>query len=260
MVSFLAADGTAEIFWPRLRVSASRFLEPAIQRRTPAVTLRGSHARIVQALLIAEMDERSFETSKELAVAAGTGPSIVSRLLNKLARQGLVAIEREAGTARPHVADRVALANLLRGQRGWAQSRVVYGYVYGRDAIDRAARLADRTAAEPRGPSIAVTGALGAMAYEAFAVGITQLRVWLHAKQDSPSEPTMLAAGIEPAAAEEANCQVAFDRDGVGLLGARPVGLGHSEIPVAHPLRVWCDLENEPRGESIAAELWSRMW
>lgn len=260
MVSFLATDGTAEIFWPRLRVSASRFTDEVVERRTSAVTLRGSHARVVQALLAADMEGDVFETSKALGLRAGVGPSVVSRLLQKLARQGLVVLEREAGQAQPRVADRVALATLLRDERGWASARAVYGYVYGRDVIDRAARITNSASSDPDADDVAISGAVGAMAYDAVAVGVTELRVWLSGLAESPPEPRLLAAGIEPAARHEANCQVAFDRDGIGLLGARDVSLGHSDIRVAHPLRVWCDVHDELRGDDIAAELWSRMW
>jgi hypothetical protein len=259
-ISFLDVDGTVELFWPRLRLSASRATDPNVQRRTPPVTLRGAHARIVQALLISWSDGEDLSSANELAEMADASKAATSRALRKLAERGLVDLIPAGRAHQPRVVDPVELAESLRKERGWPRREVHYGYRYGRDPMRRAADLHEAsktaTSADDRRWELAVTGIVGAAAHGVLTTAPPRLlKIWVRAEGEALS--TVFGdLEIEPALPEEANCAVALDRYGVGLLGARPVETSIGYVWTAHPIRLWCDLHREPRGEEVAAQVW----
>lgn len=62
--------------------------------------------------------------------------------------------------------------------------------------------------------------------------------------------------GLEEADRESANVALVMDRWGVGRHRGSVAKFDQWEANVAHPLRVWCDLHDEPRGGDFAAQLW----
>ncbi len=65
--------------------------------------------------------------------------------------------------------------------------------------------------------------------------------------------------GIEPAPRDQANVAIAADTWGLGSRGARPISFEGYEARIASPLRVWCDVLDEPRGSEFAAQLWRQV-
>lgn len=267
MVSFLDVDGTAEIFWPRLRISASRLTDATVERNTPAVTLRGSRARITQTLLSAHLSGKpGFKSATALALGAASNPSTVSRLLADLQSHGLIRLHRDGTAHSPEVTDQLALATLLRDERGWPSGAVAHGYVFGRDGRDRGARITATAADSRLGPTqtgpmdVAITGRIAAESLGILATGPSVLRVWVKDPGVRSLSVLLQSIGVEPAPSEEANCVVAVDRDGIGTHQASKRQTADGQpIRIAHPVRVWCDLATERRGESIAAQLWPQL-
>lgn len=253
-VSFLDIDGTAELFWPRLRVSASRLTDDEIQRHTPALTLRGAHSRIVQTLLASWIDRDPIQSGTDLAERAETSEASTSRALRKFAEHGLVQLVPEGRAHRPEVVDPVALAETLRDERGWPQRNLYFGYRYGRDAQSRATELA--RASDDARIELATTGITAAVAFGVLTTALPPvLKIWIRAE---PSEvPRVLQRlEIEPVDREEANCAIALDKYRLGTLGAQVIESKTGYVWISHPIRVWCDLKFEPRGADVAAQLW----
>lgn len=253
-VSFIDVDGTAELFWPRLRISASRVTDEDLQRQTPPVTLRGAHARIVQALLGAWLDGHTITSGSELAARAQASEAAVSRTLRKLAEHGLVDLTLVGRAQRPEVVDPLALADILKSERGWPRTGTYHGYVYGRDAGGRLDEIMERERDHPWGGDIAVTGIVAAAQLGVLTTAAPpMLRLWLKCRPEGVPQ-ALRHLGIEPVTVDEANVMVALDRNQVGTLERQPIGT--PPIWTSHPIRVWCDLHSEPRGEDVAAQLW----
>jgi len=251
-VSFLDVDGAAEFFWPRLRSSHSRFTDAHIERRTPAVTLRGAHARIVQTLLATWVDGERFGSATELADRAQASEATTSRALHKLASHGLIELISDGRSHSPRIVDAPALAGTLLREAGWPAKELYHGYRYGRDATERAGALSD--SADEHGVVLAVTGITAARALGVLTTAPPpRLKVWL----DLPPSEIALAMRrleVDPVEPDESNCVFAVDRYRFGTLGRRR---GSAAGWMAHPVRVWCDVHDEPRGPDIAAQMWN---
>jgi len=251
-VSFIDVSGVAEILWPRLRVSTRRFGKPA-QRRTAPVPLQKSHALIAQELLITTL-RGTPTTIGDVAEGTGTSLSSASRAIAQLAAQGLVAKEREGRDVRVLVTDLVALADLLAQRSAWGRGELLWGYSWGRNSWDIAARLSS-TAAE-REVNLAVTGRVGAAFYGVVGTASPPaVHCWV---DTSASTLTQIATllGLEPASEDEANVGLSADPWRIGLHCREERTLDDWTATVAHPIRVWCDLRDEQRGSEFAAQMW----
>lgn len=101
-----------------------------------------------------------------------------------------------------------------------------------------------------------VTGTTAAIAYGVLVtVEPVVVRVRLNVARDDLTA-SATAIGIEPAPREEANVEVSADRWGLGRHRSTRAHLLGGDIVVAHPVRVWCDLQDERRGQELADQLW----
>lgn len=250
-VSFLDASGVAEIDWPRLRVSARRFGKPA-KRKTSPVPLQKSHAVVAQELLIVAGGDR-HPTVTHIADGAGVSLSSASRAIDRLAAQGLVAKSREGRQVLVSVSDPVELAAHLAERTGWGRSEILRGYLWGRNSFDIAAQLSAR--AHKAHVDLAVTGRVGAAFHGVLGTASPPaVRCWVEG--DGSLADTAVALGLEEADEATANVALVRDRWRVGRHRSAMAKFDEWEANISHPLRVWCDLHDEPRGEDFAAQLW----
>lgn len=251
-VSFIDVSGVAEIRWPRLRISARRFGKPA-QRRTVAVPMQKSHALIAQELLVASFSGVRV-TVGDIAEGAGVRLSSVSRAIAQLVAQGLVVKEREGRDLVVSVVDPVELANLLGERSAWGRGEVLWAYLWGRNSWDVAARLSLK-AAECHA-SLAVTGRVGAAFYGIVGTASPPaVRCWVETSASALGDVAGLL-GLEPAPEDEANVGLSADRWRFGMHRREEKTFEEWKATVAHPIRVWCDLRDEQRGNEFAAQMW----
>lgn len=251
-VSFLDIAGAAEIRWPRLVVSSGRYTLQGDRRRT-SVSLQQGHGGVVQELLIRAIGGHR-PTIAELAQGAGVHQSTASRTVAQLARQGLVSKARSGRGVEVRVGDRNALARLLAERTAWPGPLRISTYAYGQSIVDVAARLSAR--AISAGVDIAVTGRVGAEYLGTLGTGgPNHVRCWVSAAEND-LEQSARRLGLEPAPDAEANVILSLDRGGFGTHRAAIRTLEGRTAWVAHPLRVWCDLHDEPRGPEFAAQIW----
>ncbi len=250
-VSFLDANGVAEIDWPRLRVSARRFGKPA-KRQTSPVPLQKSHAVVAQELLIVAAGDR-HATVTNIADGAGVSLSSASRAIHRLAAQGLVAKSREGRQVLVSVTDPVELAAHLAERTAWGRSEILWGYVWGRNSFDVAAQLSAR--AQKTHVDLAVTGRVGAAFHGVLGTASPPaVRCWVEG--DGSLADIAVVLGLEEADEENGTVALVLDRRRVGKHRSAMAKFDEWEANISHPLRVWCDLHDEPRGEDFAAQLW----
>ena len=254
--SFLDASGVAEIHWPRLSVSAGAYTMAKRRRRDP-VPLQKGHAVVIQELLI-DTGGGGMPSISEIARGAGASLSTASRAISQLARQGLVSKVRSGRGLLVEVQDRMALTELLARRTAWPGTETTYGYLYGRNTWDVATRLS--TLAEAARIDLAVTGRTGAAFLGvASTVAPVQVRCWV-SMPGGTLTAMATALGLEPVPPEEANVAMSADRWRIGNHRAVYGSLGDEWwTTVSNPLRVWCDLRDEPRGTEFAAQLWERI-
>ena len=254
-MSFLDVSGTAEILWPRVAVSAGRFTVTGQRRRSP-VPLQQGHALVVQELLIATRGGARPSVGA-LARRASVHQSTASRAITQLAAQGLAIRSRSGHRVSVSVADPATLAERLAERTSWPGPDTTYGYLHGRNSWDIATRLTAR--ARRADIPLAVTGRIAAgFLGVTRTVSLTEIRCWAPANgNDLPTVASVL--GLEPAEPDDANVVISTDRWGVGLHRASPRRADAGTATVAHPLRVWCDLHDEPNGPELAAQLWGRI-
>lgn len=251
-VSFLDASGVAAIDWPRLRIRERRFGQPAT-RQTAPLPLQKGYAAVAQELLI--VSEHHQTTVTAIAEGAEVSLSSASRAIDRLATQGLLTKRREGRQVFVSIIDPVDLADHLAQRTAWGRTEILGGYLWGRNSLDVAARLSAQ--ARTAEIDLAVTGQVGA----AFlgVIGTTSpaiVHCWVSARSRSLAE-IAVELGLEETPSEEGtNVALAIDRWHVGHHRCAPMMFDDWEATIAHPVRVWCDLHGEPRGEDFAAQLW----
>lgn len=258
-VSWLATDGRAELHWPRLRVSAHRLsaTDPPPERNRAPVPLQKRQGVVAQELCTLALANRLPVTVSGLAKAAEVEVAVASSAVESLARHGYVRKERDGNSILVHVDDLSELARLLAARTGWKRAKVIWAYGYGRSLTDVAARVS--RAAEDAGVAAAVSGRVGATFLGIVGTGEPSL-LRLRVLTTAPEAPRALEQlGLEPVDREEANVAVALDRWGLGTTHARRQSFQKRSAVVAAPMRVWCDLDGEPRGTEFAAQLWEGM-
>jgi len=254
-VSFLDVTGVAEIRWPRMNVSAGRFTLTGQRHRKP-IPLQKGHGLVAQELLIAT-GGGVRPSIGDIARGAHISLSAASRTITQLANQGMVSKHRVGNTVYLSVPDRVVLSMRLADRTSWPGPTTTHGYAYGQNTLDVAARISSR--ADAAGMRLAVTGRTGAAFLGVLGTSSSpQVRLWVSSSDSSPMAAAR-SLGLEPAPEDEANVAISVDRWQFGLHRARPRTLDGWTATIAHPLRVWCDLHDEPRGSDFAAQLWSRV-
>jgi hypothetical protein len=254
-ISFLDVSGAAEILWPRVAVSAWRFTVTG-QRRRSAVSLQQGHALVAQEILVATR-AGARPTIGAIARGASVHLSTASRAIAQLAAQGMVARSRAGHRVSLSVPDPATLGERLAARTSWPGPHTIYAYLHGRNPWDIAARLSGRAGRADM--ALTVTGRVGAG-----FLGVTrpptppQVRCWV-ATSKRDLVQVVRALGLEPASPDDANIAISADRWGVGVHRASPRTLDASTATVAHPLRIWCDLHAEQRGDELAAQLWGRI-
>lgn len=254
-VSFVDVSGVAEINWPRVRFSTGQFARP-IQRKREFVPMQKGHAVVVQQLLAASF-AGDRPTIGELAQSAAVGLSTASRSMSQLAAHGLVDKHKDGPRMRIEVLDPVALAELLCSRTPWPHGQLLSGYLWGRNIWDVAASLSSRAARCE--VELAVTGRTALAFLGILGTSPPRLtRCWV-AANDQDLERIGHQIGLEPAPEEESNVVFAPDPWRVGVHGRATRKFDEWEAKVAHPLRIWCDLREEPRGTEFAAQLWKEI-
>lgn len=251
-VSFIDVTGVVDICWPRLRVSARHFAQPARRRRSP-VPLQKGHALVVQELLTAAASG-SRPTISELADGAGVSLSTASRAISQLAEHGLVAKERTDRHISVTVVDQVEVAERLAARTAWPGDQEITGYLWGRNAYDLAARISERAA--EAAIDLAVTGRMGAAFLGVLGTSSPpEIRCWVDTGGRAlPAVAERL--GLEPAPQGATNIALSADPWRVGTHRRSNVSFEEWTATIAHPIRVWCDLHGEQRGIEFAAQLW----
>ena len=81
------------------------------------------------------------------------------------------------------------------------------------------------------------------------------VRIWVDAGERDLADIAPLL-GLESAPAEESNVTLSADPWHVGTHRHSMRSYDGIKAPIAHPVRVWCDVQVEPRGTDFAAQLW----
>jgi predicted transcriptional regulator len=251
-LSFIDVSGTAEIAWPRIRVSTRRLTGP-VDRQTTAIPLQKGHALVVQELLVAPADGAP-PTITELAERARVSVSTASRIVAQLAEQGLVERDRNWRHVAVRLSDRAGLAKLLADRSVWPAGQVVSGHAWGRNFWDTAASISRRAA--DAGIAIAVTGRCGAAFLGVLGTAPPPVvRCWADLGGRSLADASDQLR-LELAPIESSNVLISADPWRVGLHHRAAAQFEEWSATVAHPVRVWCDLHGEERGQEFAAQLW----
>jgi predicted transcriptional regulator len=251
-LSFIDVSGVAEIAWPRIRVSTRHLTEP-FERRTSAIPLQKGHALVVQELLAAPASGPP-PTITELAVRARVSVSTASRIAAQLAEQGLVERDRNWRHLAVRLSDRAGLAKLLAERSAWPAAQVISGHAWGRNIWDATASMSRR--AVDAGIDFAVTGRCGATFLGVLGTAPPPvIRCWADLGERSLADAAE-QLGLELAPTESSNVLISADPWRVGLHHSAGARFDEWTATVAHPVRVWCDLHGEERGQEFAARLW----
>ena len=251
-LSFIDVSGVAEIAWPRIRASTRRLTKP-VERRTTAIPLQKGHALVVQELLVTPASG-SPPTITELAERTRVSVSTASRVVAQLAEQGLVERDRNWRHVTVRLPDRVGLAKLLADRSAWPAGQVISGHAWGRNIWDAAASISRRAA--DAGIDFAVTGRCGAAFLGVLGTAPPPMvRCWADLG-DRPLADASEQLHLELAPIESSNVLISADPWRVGLQHRTAVRFEEWTAIVAHPVRVWCDLHGEERGQEFAAQLW----
>jgi DNA-binding transcriptional ArsR family regulator len=254
-VSFLDVSGVIEITWPRIRASGSRSFETVQRHRSPLPFQKG-YGRVVQQLTASALAGQIL-TISELAERANSNPSSVSRAVAQLVEHGLVTKVRDGGRSVIDVFDAVQLAELLAQRSVWPNGQTVSGYVWGRTVWEVAALIGDN--AKRNDIVVAVTGRTALAYLGVMATSLPRdVRVWVDTRDRDLAEIASLL-GLEAAPAEESNVTLSADPWHVGTHRSSMRSFDGLNAPIAHPVRVWCDVQAEPRGTEFAAQLWKVM-
>ncbi len=254
-ISFIDLSGVTVINWPRIQAISSRSFE-AVQRHRSPLPFQKGYGRVIQQLVAATLEGQTL-TISELAEQASSNQSSASRAVAQLVAQGLVGKSRHGGRKVIEVVDPVQLAELLADRSVWPNEQTVSGYVWGRTVWEVSSLVGDQAARHEI--EVAVTGRT-ALAY----LGVMStssppgVRVWVDtAGRDLADVAPLL--GLESAPAEESNVTLSADPWHVGTHRHSMRSYGGTKAPIAHPVRVWCDVQAEPRGTEFAAQLWKVM-
>jgi hypothetical protein len=183
--------------------------------------------------------------------------AVASSAAETLARHGFVSKQREGNTVLIGVDDVSSLARLLADRTGWEHAKVVWAHGFGRSPLDVAHRVT--RAAKDSGTSVAVTGRVGATYLGIVGTGEpSTVRVRVEATPDDAAV-ALEQLGLEAVDREAANVAVALDRWRLGTTSAQVHRFQRYSALIAPPVRVWCDLDGEPRGTEFAAHLWEMM-
>ena len=254
-VSWLDPSGIFELHWPRVEVNADSFYVKRTKRRRLSLGLQQGRAVVAQVLCEAAIANEGPMLVADLAERAGVTLSIASRTTTDLVAHGLAS--KAGGKAPVYVLDRSALARAIAERTEWQRSDVEWGYIFGASALDIAARIS--SAVQRDDVKVAVTGRTAAAYLGILGTGEAgPVRLRAMTKKDG-LRPTCRQLGIEVVSREEANVVVAADPWGLGYRGARWMEIDRYRALVASPLRVWCDVADEPRGTEFAAQLWGMM-
>lgn len=253
--SYIDVGGVVEVSWPRLRVSARRFGQPVMRRRSP-IALQKGHARVVQELLIAAASG-SQPTIGQLAESANADMSTASRAISQLADHGLVVKKRIDRHITVDLVAMVEVAERLAAETAWPGDEVIRGYTWCRNVWHLAETISNNS--DQAGIELAVTGRTGAAFLGVIGTSSpSQVRCWIDVSQQSLTAAAELI-GLEPAPEEAANVALSADPWRVGIHDRGRATFERWTAVVAHPVRVWCDLHSEPRGADFAAQLWGAL-
>lgn len=258
-VSWLATDGRMELRWPRLAVSAHRlsFSEPTPARKRAPVALQKRQGVIAQVLCELALSDSLPVTVSLLAALAEVDVAVASSAAEALARHGFVSKQREGNTILIDVDDVSSLARLLADRTGWKHAKVVWAYGFGRSPLDVAHRVT--RAARGSDTSVAVTGRVGATFLGVVGTGEpSTVRIRVEATPDDAAD-ALAQLGLEAVDREAANVAIALDRWRLGTTRSQVHRFQEYSALIAPPIRVWCDLDEEPRGTEFAAHLWELM-
>lgn len=251
-LSFLDVSGAAELFWPRLRISAVNFGRPVKRRRSPLPLQKGSALVVEELLIVAMNGERP--SIGDLAARAKVSLSTASRTVSQLAERGLVAKDRHGTRVSVALLDRVEVAERLAERTAWPGAERVSGYLWGRTIFDVSQRISTRASEQEL--ALAITGRVGAAFHGVLGTSApTELRCWVDT-QGYELSCVAHRLGLEPAPTGVANVTISSDAWRFGVHRRSEVTFDEWTASVAHPLRVWCDLRSDQRGAEFAAQLW----
>jgi hypothetical protein len=253
--SWLDVSGVLEVHWPRLEIMAEDYPHSPRVRTRLRLGLQQGRAAVVQALCTATLVNDEGPTISQLAELAAVSLPAASRTVSDLAAYGLIVRPERFGPV--VVQDRAALARLLAERTSWHRAPVVLGYFFGASSFDVAARLSTRASA--LGLPLSITGRVAAALLGIRGTGATE-----HVRARIACSPIELEAacrslGIERVVRDEANVAIAADPWGLGRQGTETVDVDGTEVTLASPMRIWCDIADEPRGSEFAAQLWGMM-
>lgn len=267
-VSFVTADGAMHLSWPHLamslpgadesRASSQRAVRrPRAQGGGPTDSMTPGFALVAQQLLTAAASRRSpYRLQANLARDAAVSQPTVSKALTWLEDRRLVEVQREGRANHVRIVDAPAIGNHLRNAPGRTDALGLRAYVYGRNLDERLESL--QSLLDPSHvphEGVAVTGLVAAAAHGVPRAGIRTIDLWLQPPNDQSLHEATRDLGLEPIDTPDGPVRVLHDRHGLGTQGAVLRDVAGGQLPVANIVRTWLDLEPEPRGADVAAQL-----
>ena len=152
------------------------------------------------------------------------------------------------------LSDRAGLAKLLAERSTWPAGQVISGHAWGRNIWDATASISRRAA--DAGIPFAVTGRCGAAFLGVLGTAPPPvMRCWADLGERSLADASEQLR-LELAPMDSSNVLISADPWRVGLRHSADAHFEEWTATVAHPVRVWCDLHGEERGQEFAAQLW----
>lgn len=251
--SFIDAAGIAELYWPRLRVTARRFGQIVERNRKP-LGFQKNFAVVAQTLILGHLAGERLSVS-QLADRAAVSPATASRAVSQLQEHGLVQKQRDGNSIYVIMTDLAAIRRQLAEGTAWPSNATLFGYFWGRTIFETAQQLSQLAAQLEL--NFAITGSIAAAAY---GVGMSsthrELHVWVRDTHHDLQEVAEMLH-IDPARKESANVVLSTDPWKFGTQNRTRKQWMDFSLCVANPVRVWCDLHAEPRGDDVAHQLWS---
>ncbi len=235
-VGWLDLSGNAKIVAPGLRIQIEGRPNRFKRAGRPSTVFAPKSARIARWLLIHAGEAL---TQRELATATGVDEGLTSRIVRRLAQDGLVARDDRGAVqvARPD-----ALLDAFREAYEFGKHAILRGHVAARSGDDLLRGIAETLARRDVG--YAATGLAAAWLWSRFAA-FRLVTIYLRA----PAPPSLLGAIGLREDARGANVWLVMPKDEGVFHGAAE----RDGVTCVHPVQIYVDLKAQPERAADAA-------